>query len=307
MTVTRTAILNDVQWHKLRAPNVGASEVGALLGIHDYLTALELWGRKTGRLTHVSAESAAMERGRRLESVAVEMIAEDFPQWTVERPKAYFSDDGLRLGATPDLFVTDATHGLGIVQIKCVEPGVFRRGWMVDGELRPPLWIAVQAITEAHLTGATWASVAALVVSYGIDLHMVDVPIIPGVVQRIRDETAKFWHLVDSGRAPDPDFGRDIMVLRQLYGIDDGSEIDLTGDNEMPVLAAERAAINEEIKMAQARLDTINAHLLAKMGPAQIARFAGGYVTAKTTTRKAYTVAASTYRPLRIKLKDQAA
>lgn len=305
MPVTRTPITDEAQWQAMRAKNVGASEAPALLGVHDYLSAFELWARKTGRLTEVS-DTAPMRRGRKLEPVAIEMIAEDFTGWKIERPGAYFSDDLLRLGATPDLFAHDE-RGLGVVQIKCVEPGVFRRTWFENDQLRPPLWIAVQAITEAHLTGAQWAACAALVVSYGIDLHVVDVPVHAGIIERVRDETAHFWHLVDTGREPQPDYGKDAALLRRLLAIDDGTEVDLSGDNELPEILERRLLASEACKQSEAIVKACDAMLLHRMGAAQVGRFSGGYISAKTVNRKGYEVKPTSYRQLRIVRKGEAA
>ena len=45
-----TPIVDEAQWHALRAPNVGCSEVAALLGIHPYQTGYGLAARKLGKL-----------------------------------------------------------------------------------------------------------------------------------------------------------------------------------------------------------------------------------------------------------------
>src|SRR5436190_1401051 len=98
-------------------------------------------------------------------------------------------------------------HGLRNPNVGASEvSALFRRNWYEGDELRPPLWVAVQAITEAHLTGAKWCACAAIVVEFGIHLHVIDVPIHPGIIQRVRDETAKFWNLIDNGKMPEPDF-----------------------------------------------------------------------------------------------------
>lgn len=307
MPITRTPITSETQWHALRRPNVGASEAGALLGVHDYLTPMMLWARKTDK-EPAEPESAPMRRGRLLEPVAVEMIREDFPNWSLERPGAYYCDEALRLGATPDLFANDEKHGRGVVQIKAVEPSVFRRNWFVDDELRPPLWIMVQAIVEAHLTDARWASCAAIVVSYGIDLHIVDIPLHAGVVQRVRDEVAHFWHLVDTGRRPPPDYGRDGALIRKLFAKDDGTEIDLSGDNELPAILDRRAQAQSEKSAAEAAVKVCDAMLMDKLGAAVRGTFSGGYISAKTIDRAGYTVKPTSYRQLRIvRDKDEAA
>lgn len=50
-----------------RSAYVGASEVGAILGLNPHMGAFEVWARKTGHTDPV-ADNAAMQRGRYLES-----------------------------------------------------------------------------------------------------------------------------------------------------------------------------------------------------------------------------------------------
>ena len=52
--------------------------------MHDYLTPFELWARKSGLVTADVADNPAMRRGRLLEPVALQMLKEERPEWTVE-------------------------------------------------------------------------------------------------------------------------------------------------------------------------------------------------------------------------------
>ena len=177
---------------------VGASEAGALLGVHDYLSYYGLWARKSGKLPPVE-DNGAMERGRRLEPVAVEMIRDRFPYWNVTVPHEHYADHEFGIGATPDLLAHD-DRGDGMIQIKSVAPRVFRKAWRGESDIVvPPTWIAIQALMEAELTGAKWAMVAALVVDHEIDLHMTEVPMHPGIVETVKSEALKFWQVVICG------------------------------------------------------------------------------------------------------------
>ncbi|MCX5516193.1 endonuclease [Kaistia algarum] len=296
-------------WLAARRPNIGASVVGALLGVHSYTTLYEQWALKSGAIEADPEETPAMRRGRHLEPVAIELLREDFPRWKViANPMPggmYFVDRGARLSATPDAFVIDPDRaGYGVVQIKSVDGRIFREGWRDPDtqDVVPPLWIGVQAIFDAHLSGASWAAIGALVVGAGLELHIVDVPIHPGIVDRVREAAARFWPMVDAGTAPDPDFARDGETIAAMFGQDNGETIDLSGDNELPELvdeyeslAAEKAAVDRSLKI-------IKAAFLSKLGNAAAGRLADGRViTAKTVNRAAYSVAPSSYRSIRIK------
>jgi hypothetical protein len=186
-----------------------------------------------------------------------------------------------------------------------VEPSIFRRVWKDDdGAITPPLWIVCQAIVEAYLTGAQWAAVAAMVVGFGIDLHLVEVPIHAGVIDRIKIEVAAFWDRVVRKDPPPADYARDGKLLAKLFPQSDGEVLNRAHDNMLPILAVEDAHLAREIKKRKERRDAIKAEVLAKLGAASKATFPGGYVTANTVQRKAYRVEATSYRDCRIKLME---
>jgi hypothetical protein len=210
-------------WLSLRTKDVTASAAGALLGVHEYVTPLALYLEKTGAPAP-QPENGAMKRGRLLEPVALQLIREQHPQLNAEPANVYVRDPAIRLGATPDAFARDA-RGLGVIQIKTVAEQAFRAKWRdaETGAIAPPLWIAVQAIVEAHLCGADWAAVAALKVSGDLDLHLIEVPLHAGVIERVREATVRFWADVAAGRAPDPDFSRDARLIAGMFAPVEGS------------------------------------------------------------------------------------
>jgi putative phage-type endonuclease len=309
MSVERFPISDRASWLAWRRQDVTASAAAALLGAHPFLTAYGLWAEKAGKLPEDGEMTAAMERGLELEPLAAKWIARKQPTWRIEEPKIYYRDTEARLGATPDRFAIDPDRlGFGVLQIKSVEPSRFRKDWHNDDhELEPPLYAVVQAIIEAHLTGGTWAAVAALVVGFGIDVHIVEVPLHAGIIERVRAETAAFWRLVESGKTPEPDYGRDAALIAAIYAVDDGSEIDLTKDNRLPDLVAERIARQADKASADSDLKEINAEILAKLGSATSGRIQGGVISAKTIRRKSFVVAEGSYRRIHFKPSESAA
>jgi predicted phage-related endonuclease len=304
MSVTITPIENDEQWHALRQRVIGASEAAALVGVHEYLTYYGLWARKSGKLP-APEDNAAMERGRRLEPIAIDVIRERFPDLSVMVPRAHYADHEVCVGATPDLFASDPERGRGVIQIKSVAPSVFRQAWRGEADLAtPPVWIVIQALIEAELTGASWAAIAALVIDHEIDLHMIPVPMHHDIVETIKLEAIEFWKKVISGRAPDPDFARDGEVIRQLYKTEDGSEIDLTGNNELPALLDQRERAQEIMKRAEEEVKKYNAVLMHELGHASIGRIADGYISLKTVNRAGFEVKPTSYRQLRVVRKE---
>jgi putative phage-type endonuclease len=297
------------EWLALRTQTIGASEIAAVLGCHPWETPFSLWAKKTGA-TPREDESPAMKRGRYMERVALDLLREERPDWIVKdnpMPGGDFYRDLARgVSCTPDAFVRAADKGRGVAQVKSVQKIVFDRKWKNDdGDIEPPLYVAVQAMQEAALTGADFAVVVALVVDFGIDLHVFDIPLHPGVLGRIERETAAFWDLIRRGEQPPPDFGRDGELITRLYADDDGATVDLSGNQRIVELIAQREALKErEADGAAAAKErkTIDAEIIFALGNAARGRLADGrIVEAKTVRRNGYEVAPSSYRSVRIK------
>lgn len=288
-------------WLAARRQDVTASAAAALLGAHPFQSAYGLWAEKTGQVSDEADDTGPLRRGRLLEPVAVQLLLEDRPTWQVQPNRDYFRDPAARLGATPDTIVTCPERGPGTVQIKSVERGVFAARWR-DPDTRDvevPLGYAIQAIVEAHLLGASWAAVGALVVSHDVELAIVDVPVHAGVIARIREAVAEFWAMVESGGRPDPDWRRDAALAARLHG-DDGTALDLSADNVLPALLDERADIKARIKDDEARVAEIDAEIRAKVGLAALATLPGWKISLRAVETKPYQVAARVTRPIRI-------
>jgi predicted phage-related endonuclease len=292
------------RWLELRKRDVTASVAGALFGVHDFVTPYQLWALKSGLIEDNIVETAAMRRGRLLEPVAIRLLREERPTWRVEPCSTYFRDPHARIGATPDALAVDPERtGFGIVQIKSVEQSAFRRKWRNDsGEVEPPLWIAVQALVEANLTGADWAVIAALTVSFGADIHVVEVPFNAAIWEQLNTRVAEFWRCVETKEPPPLDYQRDGEALTKIYAGDNGETVDLTGWNRGTEIATLDAMLKAEISEKDKARKAIKAELLEKMGNAAIAVMDGKtFATARTVNRKSFTVAETNYRDVRFK------
>lgn len=296
--IERIKIEDREQWLALRKQDVTASVVGALFGAHQYETAYGLFAEKSG-LEVPEFDTSVLRRGRLLEGAVAIAVEEDFPQWRVKKATEYFRDPAARIGATPDFFVDGDPRGLGIIQAKTVAPAAYKKHWAED---KPPFWITLQAATEMMLTGAPWGAVAALIVDpYRLECKVFEIPKHPGAEARIREAVSQFWDDVAEGREPKPDFARDAELIASLWPAATPTKtIDLTGDNLLPVLLAERADLKARAKADDARIKEIEAEIKFKMGDAEIATIDGFHISFKNQHRKSYTVAATDFRVLRV-------
>lgn len=306
-TAERHQPQNRAEWLQLRRQDITASQVGALVGTHPYCTAYQLWAEKTGKLVDDDLDSPAMRRGRLLEKVGVELAAEQMPDAQLFHNSGtphYWRLPAARIGATPDLLVTD-TRGLGAVQLKSIDPWIYKQTW-TDNE--PPLWIALQALTEAKLTGACWAAVGALRVGAAIEFDLTAIPLHERAWQALQDAVGEFWRSVQADTPPQPDFTRDGTIIAALHPASDaGSSIDLSDDIDLIAALGKRQRLKAELFDLDKQCDELDAMIRHKAAEHERIIAGNFRVTLRTEAVKEYTVAARTRRPIRVKqLKDTA-
>lgn len=306
MIVESTLPSGRADWLDLRRGFITASIAGALLNCHPYTTAYQIWALKTGRMDESSEETDAMRRGRLLEPVAVQMLREERPTWTVDyrADNEFFFDRDLRLGATPDAYAyRPDMDGRGIVQFKTSSEEAYRSSWVDPdtGGVEVPLWIAVQAIVEAKLTGAAWAAVAVLVVGRGIHMEAIDIPLHAQVWAVLTAAVGDFWRVADSGEHPPVDWDRDGSAVLDVNRWTEAKRIDLSADETVDVFASRLEDTRTKRRELQKLEDVLRAQILYAMGSAEIASTRRFEVIAPTTIRNDGGV----QRAIRIKLKDQ--
>ncbi len=295
------------EWLVDRKTTIGASEVAAVLGVHPYITPFQLWARKSG-IDSDGQDNKYMRRGRILEPVVIDLLREERPEWLIAPNSIpggkFYRDLEAGISCTPDAFIDEVAFGN--CQIKTVDAHIFRNEWMIDGDVCLPPYVAIQAMQEAHLTGASWCCVAALV-GFDLDLHIIDVPIHAGVIARIKRAAPDFLRRIRENDPPPPDYGRDGETINALYNEDDDSTIDLSGNDRVLTLVARRQAMKEIMGAAteaEKEREIIDAELRMMLGNATRATLTDGRILeAKTVWRsyKAKEAYRTSSRPIKIK------
>lgn len=137
---------------EIRAQNVSASEVGALLGEHPYATPEGIWDRLCSPFALERPQTEAMDTGSFMEG-AILRLAEKRLGLRARQNSRTFVSKQVRLCATPDAFVLGQPPGL--IEIK------------LSG--RPELWRSIPQYVEAqvraqmHCTNRETAAVCVLV------------------------------------------------------------------------------------------------------------------------------------------------
>jgi predicted phage-related endonuclease len=295
--------LSREQWLALRRDDVTASDVGALFGCHPYRTMRGLYEEKSGEPLP-DLDSPVLRRGRLLEDAVAVACMEARPDLKIEKAGEYIRDPALRLGATPDFYVSrissEPVGELGVMQAKTVSPFVFKREWT---EELPPAHIVLQCLLEMMLTNRSFGIVAALeIADPHFPLHVYDIPRHPRTEAAIEEAAVEFWRRVREDDPPPMDYTRDGALIARLFAEEQaGKEIDLTLDNRIVELVDARDGLASAIRSATKERDAVEAEIKEKLGDAEIARCPGGRViTWKSQSRKETVIPASRFRVLRV-------
>ena len=306
--IERRSIVDRSEWLTWRQADATASDAACLFGdeIHPYMSAFELWAIKSGRVQKNAEQTPAMRRGRDLEHVVLNMIVEDHPAWTIVPGDHYYRDPVARIGATPDaIAVRPDIEGHGVLQAKTAGDYAFRRSWRADdGDLEIPVWIAIQASVEASLTGATWAAVGVLEMSEWRVLIQ-EIPLKPALMVKLRELVADFWRRVAENDAYPPNYADDADVIARMYAEAKDSEVDLSADNRILDLLAEREAFKareDDGSAAGKARKIVDTEILEKLGSNERGRLADGrLIVAPTRRRGGYQVGPATWRQISVK------
>jgi hypothetical protein len=94
---------------------------------------------------------------------------------------------------------------------------------------------------------------------------------------------------------------RDEALVKILYPADDGTEIDLSADNRAAELVDDLVEKRAGRRRLEGEIDPIETELRGKLGAHTYGLLGDGRrIVCKVTHRKAYSVAASDYRSIRI-------
>jgi predicted phage-related endonuclease len=278
------------EWLDRRRGLLTASRIAALFDAHPFLTREQLAGTMTGH--HNEGDNAAMKRGRILEPAILEAMREEHPDWTIEKATEFWWLPEHRIGATPDAWFTTGDGDGGLIQCKTVAPEVWQG--------RPSLAYQLQTLTEMMCTGVDRGVLAVMVTSRSLPLYEFAVPRHPAAEARLLEAAARWWEEWDAGRiAP-------AAPAEALEGLlDDGSTIDLSGDNYLHSALPDRQALKSMISDFERRISEIDAHLKAAMGKATYGHLPGWAITYRSHQRAERVLPAATIRTLRVSAKEE--
>lgn len=263
MTYTRKIIpiTSESMWLELRKNDLTSTEISALFGLCPYHTKFELYHAKRDGIILPFKENERMKDGKDMEVFAANKVAKK-NGWTVRPLQVYARIPELRLGASFDFEVTCPKRGKGILEIKAVDYFRHKQNWSVD-EIPPH--IEIQARDQMLCADEySWCVVAAFTSIYDHHEYIFerDYEFEEGLITASKS----FWHDVDNGLAPEPDFTKDAAVIAALYKNAGGDAVDLSGDNHLSDLLAQYLHATAEEKSWDEKRDALKAEIHFKMG-----------------------------------------
>lgn len=306
-------------WHAARREGIGASDMGAILGLSAYQSAFGLYWEKVSSPEEWPGveDNLAMRFGREDEEGIAKLFAERFRGWTVYVPpgalwKSTRQPSWMR--ATPDRLITlehgmvefdDLYHMHGEraevtmayaqslvipLEIKSVSSS---KGWGKDGTDEIPLTYAVQLLQQCLVFDAPFGVLAArlgkqlrVYVLHTYDHH--------DLLDEMRAAGEKFWEHVTHKIEPMVD-GHEATeaALKQIYPGHAEDEWD------PPVLLSwsllnDAARLRAKVKKATADLDAVKNQIREQLGNANVGIDLHGTEVVKRTIyeRREYTVRA---------------
>ncbi len=289
---------DEPQWLSARFAGIGASEIGAVIGMDHRSSPLKLFLEKTGALEPDDlSEVEAVEWGHILEPV----IAEQFRKRTgriVRRGRSgrycvLRSNEHPWALASLDFWTGDDESELWPLEIKNAHQ--FRAEDWLNGT---PDYHIAQLHQQMLVTGARKGTSACLL--GGNRLLWCDVVRDEVLIRRIAVNGAKFWERVERRDPPPPDGSQPTVdALKRLFPNSNGKVVTLPATLEETIYEWRR--LKEQHGAMKRQIDQCENAIRATLGEAERGLIAstGDAVSWKVQSVREHTVQASTFRVLR--------
>lgn len=276
-----TKDLSREDWLAVRKQGIGSSDAAAACGIHPYLSMLELWMIKTGRMESNIDESiegySPLYWGNTLEP----MVAKYYQEHTgnkVRRVNAILqhpdSDKAFML-ANLDYAIT----GNDEVQIlECKTAGEHGAKLWKNGV---PLYVTCQVQHQLAVTGKQAAHICVLLCGHEAKIYKVERD--ERLIESIMKHERLFWHYVETDTPPPPDHSESAArALKLLYPKPKpSSKIDLSADDSANSLFQQLLNHRMSIEALEQRHDQIKHQLQTLIKDNEVAIFDKGAISWK--------------------------
>lgn len=172
---------NDrADWLQRRRRVIGASEIGAVIGVNPYMSKADVWLSKV-RGVQVE-DNEHMRAGRLLEPVILEMFTEDTGKAVIPNAVLY-TVEGRPIGATPDAFIAGE---FAIVQCK-------NTSRMIDPDATVNYAHYAQVQYELGVCGEEYRTAYLAYLCQGWKLVVIEIDRNDELIEQLFTEAERFW------------------------------------------------------------------------------------------------------------------
>lgn len=284
VTAKRLANTKNMQyqeWLEVRKQGVGSSDAATACGLNPYMSMLELWMVKTGRVKqNIEDESsghAPLYWGKQLEP----LVAEYYSMHTNHKVRRV---NAVLQHPDPDKYfmlanLDYAVIGSDEVQIlECKTAGEYGVKLWRDGV---PLYVLCQVQHQLAVTGKQAAHVCVLLCGHETKIYKVTRS--ESVIEHLINAERYFWACVEKDVPPSVDASESAAkALQQLYPEHVPLTVeDLSQDETANLLFTKLLKTKQEMDVQQQSFDQIKHQIQALMKEAERATFQAGSVTWK--------------------------
>ena len=277
-----TKNLSQAEWLEIRRQGIGSSDCAAACGLNPYMSMLELWMVKTGRIQQtIDDESqeghAPLYWGKQLEP----LVAEYYSMHTGHKVRRV---NAVLQHRDPDKHFMLANLDYSVVGhadvqlLECKTAGEYGAKLWRDGV---PLYVLCQVQHQLAVTGKQSAHICVLIC--GHETRIFKVTRSESVIQHIVNAERYFWDCVEKDTPPDADASESAAKALQLLYPEHVplSTKDLSEDEQANQQFEQLIQARNQAEKHQQQFDLLKHQLQAKMQEAERATFKGGSVTWK--------------------------
>ena len=276
-----TKNMTQAEWLEIRRKGIGSSDCAAACGLNPYMSMLELWMIKTGRIQqNIEDESeghAPLYWGKRLEPLVAEYYSMH-TNYKVRRVNAVLQHpdpDKHFMLANLDYSVVGSDE----VQIlECKTAGEYGAKLWRDGV---PLYVLCQVQHQLAVTGKQAAHICVLLC--GHETRIFKVTRSESVIQHIINAERYFWKCVENDTPPEADASESAAKALQLLYPEHVplSTKDLSEDEQANQQFEQLIRVRNQVEKYQQQFDLLKHQLQGQMQEAERATFKTGSVTWK--------------------------
>ena len=276
-----TKQLSQAEWLAVRKQGIGSSDCAATCGLNPYMSMLELWMLKTGRIQQSiddeSSGHASLYWGKQLEPLVAEYYSMH-TNYKVRRVNAVLQHPD------PDKHFMLANLDYSVVGneevqvLECKTAGEYGAKLWRDGV---PLYVLCQVQHQLAVTGKQAAHVCVLIC--GQETRIFKVTRSESVIEHIVNAERHFWECVEKDTPPSVDASESAAKALQLLYPEHIplTMTDLSGDDEANQQFAQLIQQRNLLTQHQEQFNLLKHQLQLKVKDAERATFKDGSITWK--------------------------